>query len=571
VIAPRPAPPADAVSGFLTSFWARHPVTATFAGVTGHDRSWPDWSPAALDASVAALEAERTALQADLAHAERALGHVAWPASAPLVDLRLADVTLEIEAAERRGVHFHRGNPALATGEAAFGLIGLMLRHDRPLEERWSFLAARLATLPGFLAGARRAITRAIPAAWRDRALRECEGLRILIAEGLPLWFGEAEGGARAATQAATGPALEAVAAYADWLRGEALVDADNDVAYGAERFAQLVRRGHWSSRSVAEWHAAVRERFAQARGQLASMAAALAPGGWAEVEARLATDLPDANDYPDALTRCWEACRALSEERRLVTWPDAPLRFAPQAPWVRAAAPYLYYLPYRCPAPLVSDQVHTHEVAPLVVEPNGRRHVPASMTQAQVKLNHVVHHAALGHHVQNHYAARSASRVGRVAAVDGASRIAMFVGGSLAEGWACYATDLMDEAGFLTPAERVAEQHTRVRLLARALMDIELHTGQRSLAGVAQFYALEVGMGNAAAHAEAVKNSMFPGAAIMYWLGLDGMHVMRHEAAERAARAGQPFALHDFHMAVLAMGAIPVPMIAERLVAGTA
>ena len=29
-----------------------------------------------------------------------------------------------------------------------------------------------------------------------------------------------------------------------------------------------------------------------------------------------------------------------------------------------------------------------------------------------------------------------------------------MFLGGTMAEGWACYATDLMAECGFLTPEE---------------------------------------------------------------------------------------------------------------------
>ena len=47
-----------------------------------------------------------------------------------------------------------------------------------------------------------------------------------------------------------------------------------------------------------------------------------------------------------------------------------------------------------------------------------------------------------------------------------------------MAEGWACYATDLMEELGFLTPLERSPQQHTRVRMLARAIVDIELHAG---------------------------------------------------------------------------------------------
>src|SRR5918912_2054487 len=83
------------------------------------------------------------------------------------------------------------------------------------------------------------------------------------------------------------------------------------------------------------------------------------------------------------------------------------------------------------------------------------------------IKLNHVVHHGAIGHHVQNYYAYNGESEIGRVAAVDCASRIGMFCGGTMAEGWACYATELMEEVGFLTAEERVAERHTWVRMLA--------------------------------------------------------------------------------------------------------
>ena len=96
--------------------------------------------------------------------------------------------------------------------------------------------------------------------------------------------------------------------------------------------------------------------------------------------------------------------------------------------------------------------------------------------------LNHVVHHGAIGHHVQNHHAYRGASRIGQVAAVDAASRIAMFSGGSLAEGWACYVCDLMEEIGFLTPLERIAQQHTRVRLAARAVADLSIHAGRMTV-----------------------------------------------------------------------------------------
>ena len=48
------------------------------------------------------------------------------------------------------------------------------------------------------------------------------------------------------------------------------------------------------------------------------------------------------------------------------------------------------------------------------------------------ITLSHVVHHGAIGHHLQNHHAYAGASRAGQVAAVDTANRIAMFSAAAL-------------------------------------------------------------------------------------------------------------------------------------------
>ena len=106
-----------------------------------------------------------------------------------------------------------------------------------------------------------------------------------------------------------------------------------------------------------------------------------------------------------------------------------------------------------------------------------------------------------------------------------------MFLGGTMAEGWACYATDLMDEVGFLTPEESLAQQHTRARLLARAVVDIELHQRIARLRGRGRRSIAIASDVPEAAGAEACKNSMFPGTALMYWLGTDGLHQLRTRA----------------------------------------
>ena len=79
-----------------------------------------------------------------------------------------------------------------------------------------------------------------------------------------------------------------------------------------------------------------------------------------------------------------------------------------------------------------------------------------------------------------------------------------------MAEGWACYATDLASEVGLLTPLEQYAETQSRVRMAARAIVDVRLHNGEIALDEAALFYQERAGMSAAAARAEAVKNSIY-------------------------------------------------------------
>src|SRR5207249_4478290 len=178
---------------------------------------------------------------------------------------------------------------------------------------------------------------------------------------------------------------------------------------------------------------------------------------------------------------------RDLAQRHDLLTFPDWPVHYVEQPAWAKRAGPYLYFLPYRSPAPL-DDAPHVEYF------------VPPGADESTIKLNHVVHHGSLGHHVQNWFAVRATSRIGRIAAVDCAARIAMLCGGTLAEGWACYATDLADEFGLLTAAESYAQHRARLRLAARAVADVRLHDGRFSLADATQFYTERVGMTAAAA-----------------------------------------------------------------------
>ncbi len=324
---------------------------------------------------------------------------------------------------------------------------------------------------------------------------------------------------------------------------------AANHLTSAGEPFLDLLlRRGHYCDTPIGALRDEALESLAEARAALDAQAKPF--GGWEDAQRQLAALHPTRERYFDRFAEVWTAARAAALAHDLVSWPDAPIRYVPIPEHTRDAAPLLYYLFYRSPAAFDRLPIHDYVVTPPEV---------SIASDSTITLNHVIHHGGIGHHVQNWHAYRSASRIGQVAAIDAASRIAMFSGGSLAEGWACYVCDLMEEIGFLSPLEQVSQQHTRVRLLARAVVDLSLHSGTMDLRAAETFYREQGLMPAAAAAGEAVKTSMFPGAAVMYWLGTRGIHDLRRSCA---AREGAAFSLRRFHDRLLSFGAIPVGLI---------
>jgi hypothetical protein len=443
-----------------------------------------------------------------------------------------------------------------------------MTRSFAPVAERAEAAIARLTALPPFLDEAKRSITVDVPAEWRLKCLRECHGAVWLLHDGIKRWIAVEsidDAHAHRLINEAEG-ARAAIERFRKWItdeRSDSSHAADRGYVCGPDMFDLLLARGHWCERSRGAVLAEAQDALDEALARLDERARQVAPGGWPEVQQRLLDAHPTCDDYLPTYQRVWDRCRERALACDLVTWPDAPIRYVPIPAQTRDAAPFLYYLHYRSPAPFDRLSIHDYVVTPI------DREMPAdeqlrrlrATNNSVITLNHVVHHGGIGHHVQNYYAYTGESAIGRVAAVDGACRIGMSLGGTMAEGWACYATDLMDEVGFLTPEESIAQQHSRARLLARAVVDIRLHEGSISFEDAVAVYHHRIGMPDEAARAETCKNSMFPGTALMYWLGTEGLHQLRRD---RQRIEGGSFSMRRFHDRVLSFGSIPVPLIAQ-------
>jgi hypothetical protein len=486
------------LDAFFDWFYRRQPVSATFIGVHDYDDQLPDLSAQGM----AALTGEADDLLARLPQEPESLDH------------QLAGGFLRIQRWEASSHHVN-GNPVHFTGEAIFGVVGLLLR-ERPEPAR-----ARLAAIPALLDAGAREIAEA-PRAWIERARHECAGAHLLL-EDVAAEYPLLADAARSADQAFT-------------RFDTRLSDATptEEYACGPEALELLLRFAHFSELDADGVERLALERIAEEEAFLAATPAPDEPP----------SGVP--SDYLGRFHTVWDAACQLARDHALLSVPNWPVRFVERPRWARRAAPYLYFLPYRSPAPLDPPA----EVDYLV---------PPGSDDSTIKLNHVIHHASLGHHFQNWFARHTESRIGHIAAVDCASRIAMLCGGTMAEGWANYAVDLADEAGFLTAPESYGQHRARIRMAARAVVDIRLHQERFSLDEAITFYASRVGMPAAAARAEAVKNSLFPGAACMYLMGWDGLWRLRREWQARLS-------LREFHNRVLSFGSVPVSLIARAM-----
>lgn len=545
------------MDGFFESYYRLRPVNATFIGRHEQDHALPDLSAE----GVAAVTREAAELLAAAEQIDRA-------ALSPVerLDQQVAEGFLRIQQWEAASEHFYRGNPSLALGELTFGVIGLLLTEYAPAVQRAAAAAARLRRAPDLLRQAR-ALINSAPLAWTEKALDECAGARALFARGVAMWA-EENGVQSAALEAACAAALAAVEEYAAWLDSDLRGRLRSSLACGEEAFALLLREGHFLEQSPDEVAAYAEAELAAAQAALEARAHEIGAPNWRLVVAALVQPHPSTDGYLARFQTLWQKSRVLAGERALLTWPDFPIRYVPQPRWAREAAPHLYFLFYRAPAAFDRPPVHDYLVTPIEhsMSPHEQMRRLQANNESVIKLNHVVHHGGIGHHVQNWNAYHGASRIGRVAAVDCAARIALFCGGTMAEGWACYATTLMQEAGFLTAQEEVGELHGRVRMAARALVDVRLHQGRMTLDEAAAFYQENTAMSAAASRGEAVKNSMFPAAAVIYLLGHDMIMQLR---ADMQARLGSRFSPRAFHDALLSYGSLPVALVGRQMRAG--
>ena len=320
------------------------------------------------------------------------------------VDLALADAFLEIQIAEHESGHFLHRNPSLWTGEAIFSVIALVTREFAPLSVRLPCggadgggdpgVSRRRAPRPSRIAG-----SLASPARNPRRVFRRGSPVRGPSSSMVDRGGGRRVGVAAARAERGLAAAAEAFTDFAAWLERD-LAARQASAFLRASRSHLLSRGAHLVGGRRSKLCAGGRRQLDRAIAELDRCAGALAPGGWPR-PGNLAERHPSAEDYCRAIEHLASLSRA-GWTASVLTWPDFPIRYV-ASPAVREAAPHLYYLSYQSPAPFDALPELEYVVTPAsraCLRPTDRRLRAAN--DSAIKLNHVVHHGAIGHHVQN-------------------------------------------------------------------------------------------------------------------------------------------------------------------------
>lgn len=513
------------VEEYLATHYTYHPIDATFAGAEGFDDLLPP--------AHAGVEAEERRALVEL---QKKLDATPVTETFDRIDERQmrAQIAVALDSLAHAS-RFH--NPAWYTGEAAFALVSLLLPSAPASGER--AFARRLAKLPDFFsAGLRHLHDVAVPRDWNQRAQREANAVVVLLQEGLahhPFRAVASDG----AVDAACAAARDFSAAIAP------LPDANP--ASGRDRLAFLMQMMHGLPESPEDLEARAVRAYDRAIEELHERARNLDPAAsWRDILKRMAATVePDGDDYLGPYER-WHR-RAMEKATPLVTpASEYALRFELFPGWTRTAAEGLYFLQYRSPPALRPGDGSVYWV------PEARQNLAA------IKMIHAVHHGSIGHHTQNARARAARSRIARVAGTDCASGLMFYTAGTLVEGWACYAEDLIaNDPDFYTPAEVFQLRYFEFRNIACCLADIRLHTGTWTLEQMREFYRDAVGFAPERIWNETTRNSMFPATRLMYWSGSERIAALRMRFGGDASK---------FHDRLLQYGAIPVTWIEEEM-----
>jgi hypothetical protein len=439
----------------------------------------------------------------------------------------------------------HVRNPAFWLSHLFQSLYVLLMRSEPEPARRVSAVVSRLEGAPAFLDAARGTLDKP-PSVFVDTALAMLGGGGELITKVVAV-FSEAAPDLADELRRKGEAALKALLGFGTALRDGIEPSTDpHAFAVGEEQFSRRLHHEHALRAGPAElWRYGVRLQE-EISAQIVALAGRLDPGSWRDLVERLREETP----APDALLHAYRseverACRFVAEHQ-LVTVPATPVEVLPTPAYLATLVPFAAYEP-----PPIYLQGQTGRF--YVTGPDSSLSPEAGAHQRRGHCIHaipvmVAHEVYPGHHLQLVTREKLESEVRR-----------HIWSPIMVEGWALYAEQLMDEAGFYS-SEKV-RLFQLVNLLWRAIrvvLDIGLHTRGMTPAEATGYMVEHLPIERRNAEAEVRRYCAWPTYQLSYAVGRRELLSLR-DAYRR--RNGSETDLRKFHDELMRYGGLPVSL----------
>lgn len=547
----------DIASAYIQQYLAFSPIEATQLGDHRFDDRLTDYSSAA-------RERRLKACRDTLAQLARVKAELLSPENR--VDLKILQLNLGAIIFGESELKEWSWNPLIYNDSLANSIYLLVARDFAPAETRLRSVEARLSLFPRVIAQAKENLKRP-PKIHTETAIQQLSGAIELVRDGLSELLAQATPERRRSVATAQQKALAALSQFKAWMEQDLLPRSDGDFRIGDRLFRQKLRfyldsdlsKEQVLARAEADLRATQAAMYETALPLYRKLfpkdsPAQVAALGHKQLCRAVLTKLADRHPSNATIVpwaqKTVETTTEFVRSRDLVSIPPQPLRVIETPEFKRGVAGAY------CDSP---GPLEKEAAAFYAIEPTPKDWKPERVESFFREYNEymmqelTIHEAMPGHFLQgahaNEFKAPTLLR-------------AIFQSGTMVEGWACYAEQVMAEQGYGGPEVKMQQLKMRLRLVINAIIDQKIHT-----AAMTEQEALALMMDDGfQEEGEAVskwKRARLTSCQLStYFVGTTELLDLR-EAARAKQKDG--FKLRPYHDALLAHGS-PAPRYLREL-----
>ena len=532
---------------YIDDLHARHPLLASFSGIHTWDDKLEDFSASAIAAEASSIRRFQGRLQRI---------QPLTLALSDLFDFQIIASNINSRLLELEQVRTHERNPYLYESILSTSLLQLTLFESETPEIRLGHVIAKENKIPHFLETARANVHKPHPVLLRI-AIENFTATLKFVRDDLPRAFASVKLAAlQAQLEKSTRTATDAIANHLKDLQ-KIKPEPDASFAIGKQSYEARLRYEEGIDIPVAKLLSIANRELARSQDLFRQTAARIDPRRAAmEVWADIQRSHPKAGTLVEEARKQTATLAQFIRDRGIVTLPVAEQVVVSESPDFMRWSSASMWTPGPFEKMSLPARYMITDVDPKWSE-NQKEEYLGSINYPQLWTTSI-HEGYPGHFVQGEYLKRVDSVVRKTAA---------FSSGTLVEGWAHYAEQMMLDEGFgdNDPKLRLGQVADALLRLCRFVVGIRMHTEGLTVEQGKIFFMQNAFLGETRSRIEAERGTFDP-LYLVYSVGKLAILKLREDY--RRYR-GSEFSLQEFHDRLLSNGNAPIWVQRQMLMPG--